>query len=202
MKPVYRILFSLLWLEALACNPRIYQFTVGQAPTIGPNDSLLLSWHVKGSAALQIRDYNYPESGTDPLPDLTLLISQHDMTQSYTLHNDSVITLPLASKDWLVIRKKPDLNNNDIVRYFKLIATKHGKDSTRVIQVAARPDSVFDEVGFPTQLHGDTLVAEGLNNARRWGNNFFILSVLPDTGHGSLPCGHHEGPAFRKSAGL
>ena len=179
---MHRILFLLLLLGTVACHPRIYRFTTGQAPTIGPGDSLQLSWDVKGQAALQIRDYNYPGSGTGPLPDLTLLITQHGATREYTLHNDSAVILSLASEDSLVVRKKPDGNVNDILRYFKLVATKYNKDSTRVIQVAVRPDSVGDEVGFPTQLHGDTLVAVGPDNARRWGNNFYVLSVLPDTG--------------------
>lgn len=166
----------------VACHPRIYRFSVGQALTIGPDDSLQLNWDVKGKATLQIRDYNYPGSGTGPLPDMDLLITQHGKTQAYALHNDSAVILSLASKDSLVVRKKPDHNTNDILRYFKLVATKYNKDSTRVVQVAVRPDSVGDEVGFPTRLHGDTLVAGGPNNPRRWGNNFYILSVLPDTG--------------------
>ncbi len=182
MKPVYQILFILLLLDTAACHPRIYWFTVGPAPTIGPDDSLQLSWNVKGKAALQIRDYNYPGSGTGLLPDLNLLITQHNITQAYTLHNDSALILYLASKDSLVVRKKPDHYANDILRYFKLVATKYNKDSTRVVQVAVRPDSVGDEVGFPTHFYGDTLVAEGSNNSRRWGNNFYILSVLPDSG--------------------
>jgi hypothetical protein len=182
MKPINRIVFILLLMDTIACHPSIYRFTVGQAPTIGPDDSLLVSWEVKGRATLQIRDYNYPGSGTGPLPDLSLLITQHEMIRAYTLHNDSAIILSLASKDYLVVRKKPDRQVNDIIRYFKLVATKYNKDSSRVIQVAVRPDSVGDELGFPTHLHGDTLVAAGLNNPRRWGNNFYILSVLPDTG--------------------
>src|SRR5579863_3028135 len=147
MKPVYRTLFLLLLLGTAACNPRIYRFMAGQSRTIGPDDTLQLSWKVKGKASLQVRDYNYPGSGKGPLPDLTLLIIHHGMAQAYTLHNDSAVILSLASEDSLVVRKEPDGNTNDILRYFKLVATKYHKDSTRVIQVAVRPDSVIDEVG-------------------------------------------------------
>ncbi len=182
MKLVYRFLFLLLLLGAAACHPRIYQFTPVPARTIGPGDSLQLTWAVKGKAALQIRDYNYPGSGTGPQPDLFLLVIQQGVTQTYTLHNDSVIVLALDREGSLVVRQQPNGHPSDILRYFTLVATKFHKDSTRVIQVAVRPDSVQDEVGFATRLQGDTLVAEGPNNPRRWGNNFYILSVLPDTG--------------------
>src|SRR5580658_3916800 len=102
MKADYHVLFFLFLLGTAACHPRIYQFSAEPARTIGPDDSLQLNWAVKGKAGLRIRDYNYPGSGTGPLPDLTLLVIRVGMSQAYTLQYDSVVTLALARTGSLV----------------------------------------------------------------------------------------------------
>jgi hypothetical protein len=169
-----------LWLSILllvSCHPRIYEFNVDPI-SIGPNDSVRVNWKVKGTASLQIHNYKYPGSVTAKVPDETLLITQHGTTSPFLLAADSTLHLPLAaSDDFLTLRKKPDDNTGDLLRYITLVVTSNGKDSSRVVQVEVRGDSAVDEIAFRTVIRGDSLVAAGINNPIRWGDNFYILSV-------------------------
>ena len=178
--------FTYLYLSFLlliSCHPRIYEFNVDPR-SIGPNDSVRVDWKVKGAASLQIHNYNYPGSGNGKLPGQTLLITQHGTTTPFPLPADSTLQIPLAaSEDFLTLRKKPDSNAGDMLRYITLVVTSNGKDSSRVVQVEVRGDSASDEIGFRVTIRGDSLVAAGTNNPVRWGDNFYILSVVNPGNH-------------------
>jgi hypothetical protein len=177
---VYLYLFLLI---LASCHPRIYEFNVDPR-SIGSNDSVRVDWKVKGTASLRIHNYNYPGSGNGKLPDQTLLITQHGATIPFPLPADSTLQIPLAaSEDFLTLRKKPDSNAGDMLRYITLVVTRNRKDSSRVVQVEIRGDSASDEIAFRVIIHGDSLVAAGTNNPARWGDNFYILSVQNPGNH-------------------
>ena len=176
-----KILKTLSWLACIllsltACHPRIYQFNVSPK-TIGVNDVVKVNWKVKGTATLTIRDINYPGSGAARLADVTLLITRHGQINNYTLHADSTIKIPLAAEDSLVLRKKTDNIIDDRLRYITLVVSCHGQDSSRIVQVAVRPDSAADAIAFAPVLKGDSLVAAGINNPARWGDSVRVISV-------------------------
>lgn len=172
-----RAILYLLPLLAYGCKPVIYSFSV-KPLTAGAKDTLHLQWKVKGKATLLIHDLDYPGSGTGRLADLILLVSLHGNTRAYTLRGDDTLKISLPGEDSLVIYKKPDNIQDDRLRYFVLVAQKKTTESDSVRQVAIRPDSASDEIGFRTVIRGDSLVAEGINNPLRWGNSFTILTVL------------------------
>jgi len=159
-----------------ACHPRIYEFNA-DPKSIGPNDPVRVSWKVKGVSVLTVRDYNYPGSAAAKLAELTLLVTQHGKTTAFLLSPDSTLKIPLAAEDSMSLRKKPDSITDDRLRYLTLVVSRNGQDSSRVVQIAVRPDSAADEIGFRPVIRGDSLVGEGINNPRRWGNDFDILSV-------------------------
>ena len=173
--------FTYLFLSLLlliSCHPRIYEFNVDPR-SIGPNDSVRVNWKVKGTAALQIHNYNYPGTIPFKLPEQTLLITQHGTTTPFLLPPDSTLQIPLAaSEDFLTLRKKPDNNTEDMLRYITLVVTRNGQEINSVKQVEIRTDSAEDEIGFRVVIRGDSLVAAGTNNPIRWGDNFYILSVV------------------------
>lgn len=160
----------------VACHPHIYEFNV-RPKSIGPNDPVQISWNIKGVATLQIRDINYPGSGNVKLAPLNLTITQDEMTKSFHLNPDSTLIINLTREDSLLIRKNPDNNIDDRLRYITLVVTRNNQDSSRVVQVAVRPDSASDEIAFRTIIRGDSLIASGINNPIRWGNSFDILTV-------------------------
>ncbi len=159
-----------------ACHPRIYQFSV-DPKSIGPNDPVRVSWQVKGKATLLIHDINYPGSGNVKLQPLTLQITQDGKVNSFMLYPDSTLKILLAGEDSLRVDKKPDSNTDDRLRYITLVVTRNGQDSSRVIQVAVRPDAAKDEIAFRTIIRGDSIVAMGINNPVRWGDAFNIQTV-------------------------
>lgn len=174
----YSYLFLLL---LISCHPRIYEFNVDPR-SIGPNDSVRVNWKVKGTAALLIHNYNYPGTIPFKLPGQTLLITQHGTTTPFLLPADSTLQIPLAaSEDFLTLRKKPDSNAEDMLRYITLVVTRNGQEINSVKQIEIRTDSATDEIGFRVALRADSLVAAGTNNPIRWGDSFYILSVVNPT---------------------
>jgi hypothetical protein len=148
------------------------------AASVGQSDPITVTWKVKGKATLLVHDINYPSTPANSLAPVGLLLTHNGKTDSFLLSANDTLRLPLGSEsDSLTIRKQPDNIVDDRLRYLELVASKWGKDSFRVIQVAIRPDSASDEIGFRVSGGGDTLVAEGVNNAARWGNDFNILTV-------------------------
>jgi hypothetical protein len=180
--------FCLAILLVMACHPRIYLFAAGPA-SVGQHDPIPVHWKVRGTATLLIHDINYPGSGATTLSTIQLRITRQGVINSYTLGPVDTLQLPLTSQaDSLVITKQASANQaeqanqadqpaDDRLRYLMLVASSRGKDSIRVIQVAIRPDSASDEIGFRDSVRNDTLIAAGVNNPVRWGNDFEILTV-------------------------
>lgn len=164
-------------LLVMACHPRIYLFAAGPA-SVGQHDPIPVHWKVRGRATLLIHDINYPGSGAGDLSSIQLQITRKGVVNTYTLGSADTLRLPLTSQaDSLVITKQADQVVDDRLRYLMLVASSRGKDSIRVIQVAIRPDSASDEIGFRDSVRNDTLIAAGINNPVRWGNDFEILTV-------------------------
>lgn len=164
-------------LAVAACTPRIYSFTV-DPHTIGQNDTVHVRWAARGKVFLKVQDYNYPRSGdSGHLPDLTLLFSYDGRTTPVTLHAQSGIQLALPARDSLTIRKRPDSNSTNILRYIVLAARLQGKETDSVIQIEVRIDSAADQIAFAPIIFGDSLLASGINDTVRWGDVFSILTV-------------------------
>jgi hypothetical protein len=70
-----------------------------------------------------------------------------------------------------------DSSSGDKLRYITLVVTRNKHEISQVVQVAVRRDSASDEIAFRPVVAGDSLVAAGINNPVRWGNEFDILSV-------------------------
>lgn len=168
------MLFLILFLSS--CGPKVYQFAVSP-PTAGPHDSIKVRWHVKGMATLLIHDLNYPGTPDAPLADITLIITRHGQGLPFTLHASDTIKIPLESTDSLIIQKQSDQVRDDRLRYLTMVASLRGKEANSTKQVAVRPDTASDVIAFRTVIRGDSLIAEGINNPVRWGNNFNILTV-------------------------
>jgi hypothetical protein len=160
-----------------SCNPKIYSFDVEPRST-GQSDSIRVSWKVRGNPTLLIHDIDYPNTGDSVLPGVTLLITRDGNTDAFLLRAADTLNLPLVSpEDSLVIRKKPDGLTSDRLQYITLVASRNGKEVPDAREVAIRPDSAHDEIGFRDAVKGDTLVAGGINSPKRWGDDFDILSV-------------------------
>jgi len=170
------LLCSALFLFS-ACHPRIYDFNA-VPKSMGPNDTIRVNWKVKRAGTPTVRDYNYPGFGKGKLAAVNLLVTLRGKTTAFLLAPDSTFKIPLpAAEDSLSLCKKTDRINDDRLRYLTLVVTRKGQDSSRVIQIALRPDSAIDEIGFRPVIRGDSLIGEGINNPVRWGNNFGILSI-------------------------
>jgi hypothetical protein len=168
------MLFLILFLSS--CGPKVYQFAVSP-PTAGPDDSIKVRWHVKGTATLLIHDLNYPGSNDGPLAAVTLIVTRHGRGLPFTLNASDTIKIPLESTDSLIIQKQSDLVRDDRLRYLTMVASLRGKEANSTKQVAIRPDTASDVIAFRTVIRSDSLIAEGINNPVRWGNNFNILTV-------------------------
>jgi hypothetical protein len=160
-----------------ACQPRIYSFTV-DPQTIGNNDPVRVSWKVAGKPTLLIHDIDYPNSGGGRLSPVTLVIRRYGKDAAFTMTADDTIRLSLGSEaDSLEIHKKPDGHTDDRLRYIRLVAVRGKRERPQTIEVSVRPDTASGQVGFPAVLHGDTLIAAGLNSAKRWSDDYSILTV-------------------------
>jgi hypothetical protein len=170
------LLIAVACLAVVACTPRIYSFAV-EPRTVGQDDTVHVFWAAKGHVFLKVQDYNYPGTGSAKLPDVTLLFTRRGVTTPIVLHPNTGIQLALPARDSLAIRKQPDANAADILRYIALVATLRGKETDSVVQVEVRVDSAIDQIAFTPSLVGDSLVASGINDTVRWGGAFSILTV-------------------------
>jgi hypothetical protein len=78
-------------------------------------------------------------------------------------------------------RKLTGADSNARLRELTLVVRKNGREISRKIQVAVLPNGITERIVFRTVLQGDTLVAEGTNNALRWGDDFVIRIVTDAT---------------------
>lgn len=177
---VFYFLLGLVLLTFTACNPKIYSFAVSPRST-GQNDPVSVKWKAKGNAFLLIHDINYPGSGTGKLHDLTLLVTLHGKESAHNLRSDDTVRIAVPSEDSLVVRRRPDGYSDDILRYFTLVATLHGKEVPSTVQVEVRIDSDSDAIAFNAKQVGDSLVAADTNRSTRWGNSFVIQAVSAGT---------------------
>lgn len=188
MKSTFFSFLCITLVGLTACRPVIYTFTAAPK-TIGPNDPIQLNWEAKGTTTLKINDINYPGTGSSKPPAATLTITRHGEITTFRLLPDSFLLIPLDSKGSLTLKARSDDPAHDILRYLTLVASLHNKEVSSVVQIAIRPDSASDEIGFRVTLHGDTLIASGINNAVRWGNEFEILSIT-DGSHRTIQVQH------------
>jgi len=100
-----------------------------------------------------------------------------------TAADSLIIKWDVSGDATLLYREKP-VPGDSASKYleFTLVVQKGGKEVNRFIQVKVLPDESTDEIVFPTNLSGDTLVAAGEKNILRWGNMFQILSVASASG--------------------
>ena len=95
----------------------------------------------------------------------------------YTMRSDDTVRIALPSEDSLIVRQRPDAFTDDVLRYFTLVATLHGKEVPSTVQVEVRMDMDSDVIAFIPKLTGDSLVAKDTNSSIRWGDRFAIQSV-------------------------
>ncbi|MVM35464.1 hypothetical protein GO755_35915 [Spirosoma sp. HMF4905] len=79
-------------------------------------------------------------------------------------------------------RPMPGPDTTSRLRELTLVVQKNGHEISKMIQVAVLPNGITDKIVFKTVLHGDTLIAAGVNNPLRWGDAFDIRTVQEGSG--------------------
>ncbi|MEP6746904.1 MAG: hypothetical protein ABJB86_04210 [Bacteroidota bacterium] len=125
------VLFTIIT-GTFSCKPLVHLYTV-QPMTITADDSVFVSWSVRGKATLLTH------------------------------------TIP-ASVD-------PD-NPQPETREYTLVVAKKGKEIKRTVIVDVRDLHSADDIVFTTLRKGDTLLAEGEKDIKKWGNHFLLQSVM------------------------
>lgn len=115
-------------------------------------------------------------------------INHFDVSERTVTSEDSVlVTWEVRGKASLIFHERPILDSAGIQPVsesskfleYTLVASKSGKEKRQTIQVVLLPSEASDSIIFKNVLseNGDTLIAIGEKNLRRWGNHFRIVNV-------------------------
>lgn len=115
-------------------------------------------------------------------------INHFDVSERTVTSEDSVlVTWDVGGKASLIFHERPILDSEGIQPVsesskfleYTLVASKSGKEKRQTIQVVLLPSEASDSIIFKNVLseNGDTLIAIGEKNLRRWGNHFRIVNV-------------------------
>jgi hypothetical protein len=91
--------------------------------------------------------------------------------------DDSVrVTWKVSGSPTLSVQDQ-HIGTDTIYRKVTLTVRKAGKKTYRDSVVTVFYDGTINQVGFQTVLHSDTLIAAGMKNTARWGNDFVVSTV-------------------------
>ncbi len=135
-------------------------------------------------------------------------ISSFNITPLTATENDTLkVSWDISGTPTLLVYSLNDSSDNNVNQdinskliEFKLVVEKGGKKVVQPIQVTLVPETSNTQITFPTDLHGDTLVAEGKKNPERWNEHFRVVEVSSLSGR-DLMVGHSDRNANLDSEG-
>ena len=107
--------------------------------------------------------------------------------RTITMDDSLIFTWDACGKPKLLFHEKPATDSAGImpidssVRILEFtLAAK--REQSQTIQVVMLPKVISDFITFQSTRNGDTIIARGEKNKKRWGNLFEILTVKSDSG--------------------